>query len=299
MFNFAKGTKKKQEQAAKADDYLQPDQEETSDADQPAVETELSIPDDWGLTEEDRYVYAFHNSQSPKLHQNQISIYGMEVKQTKKGMEVAGLIRNTVTKAIQFGETRVLLLGSDQKPVARKTFDLSQLGSIPANGARPWTFVFEPDMIVGDTAQLAGSWSLAFELKKSHQLDLENSWEESINEQTRASLETIVKQAPKLKPGEMNFMGVQARQQDNGDIAATILIRNGAEKNIHLEQVPLGLKDASGEEVARGSFQMTDFTIRANTSKPWTFIFPARMIIREEIDLSEWSAYPIQQDQKA
>ncbi|SFD86627.1 accessory Sec system S-layer assembly protein [Lentibacillus persicus] len=295
MFNFTKGKKKTEEKAAQAEDILQ-ENEDLEAADDTTLETVLSIPENWKLTEEERYVYAFHNTQSPNLQANQISIYGMELLKTKKALDVTGLIRSTVTKSIKFGETAVLLLDGNREPVARRTFDLSKLESIPANSARPWTFKFLHDDIFGDIDNLGNDWSLAFELKKSHQLDLEKSWEKSIAEQTRASLEKIVKDAPALKPGEVNFMGIQAKKQENGDLAVTVLVRNGAEKNIQLEQIPLGLKDASGDEIARGSFKMDDFTVKANTSKPWTFIFPASMLTKNQINLTKWTTYPIQGD---
>ncbi|MCG1027062.1 accessory Sec system S-layer assembly protein [Virgibacillus halodenitrificans] len=291
MFNFSKGTKK-QKQVAKAEDYLKDDvrisKEETEE-----IETEISIPEEWNLTDEERYVYAFHNSQSPNLKVNQISIYGMELTDTGEGYKVTGLIRSTVTQPIQFGSTTILLLDESQEPIARKEFDLSILGTLPEKSARPWTFIFDKNDILKEKTQ-SNSWSLAFEIKKPHQLDLEDSWEKSIADQTRSSLEKLVQNAPDLKPGEVNFMGIEAKKQENGDLAVTILIRNGADKNIQLEQIPLGIKDANETEVARGSFKMENFTVKANTSKPWTFIFPASMVTTEEFDLTKWKAFPLQ-----
>ncbi|TMN21773.1 accessory Sec system S-layer assembly protein [Lentibacillus cibarius] len=291
MFGFAKKKKNDTNEAVDANEYLESAPEAD---DQDSLETELSIPNDWNVPNEDRYVYAFHNNESPKLKQNQISIYGMELSKLKNNSFVAtGLIRNTVQKSIKFGPTTILLLGPDKEVIAKKEFDLSRLGDIPANGARPWKFTFPTQDIVKDM-DTPHEWSLAFELKKKHRLDLEESWEQSIADETKANLEKIVQNAQPLKPGEMNFMGLSAKRQDDGGLAVTILIRNGSDKNVNLEQVPLGFKDASDEEIARGSFKLGNFTIKSNTSKPWTFIFPASMIKQEEIDLSRWKVYPIQ-----
>lgn len=295
MFNFSKGIKK-QNKIAMADDFLKEDHAGQHQANpvETEIETTLSIPEDWNLSDEERYVYAFHNSQSPKLKENQISIYGMELSENNSILEATGLIRSTVKQPIQFDKTTILLLDGNHEAIARKEFDLSKLGTFPENSARPWTFRFEKNDLLRDADDAATEWSLAFELKKPHQLALEESWEKSIAEQTRVSLEKIVENAPALKPGEVNFMGIKAKKQENGDLAVTILIRNGADKNIQLEQIPLGIKDASDEEVAHGSFSLDNFTVKANTSKPWTFIFPVSMITKEEIDLTKWKAFPIQ-----
>ena len=75
----------------------------------------------------------------------------------------------------------------------------------------------------------------------------------------------------------------------------TLLIRNGSEKNIKFEQLPLIVEDASGEVIAKGTFQFEKLEVKANTSKPWTFIFPKELILNEDIDLSKWKVYLPQQ----
>ncbi|WP_106496179.1 accessory Sec system S-layer assembly protein [Lentibacillus sp. Marseille-P4043] len=288
---------KKKKQADNEEESIVVDQDflDNEEADTDTVETELSIPESWSVKNEERYVYAFHNNQSPKLKRNQVSIYGIELNKLKNNGYVAtALIKNTVQKEIQFNETTILLLGPDNEVVARKEFDLSRVGKIPANGARPWKFNFTPQDIVTKTDLPKSEWKLAFELKKKHQLDLDESWEKSIAEETKANLEKIVANAAPLKPGEVNFMGISAKYNDNNDLAVTILIRNGSRKNMTLEQIPLAFKDASEEIVAKGAFKLEDFVIKANTSKPWTFIFPASLIKKEDIDLSKWQVYPIQ-----
>ncbi|WP_277679848.1 accessory Sec system S-layer assembly protein [Gracilibacillus dipsosauri] len=287
-----KGKKSKKEETVDARDFME-NQETTGNDEE--IETELSIPEDWKIPNEDVYIFSFHNTESPKLKKNQISIYGVELHQTlNKSVIASALIRSTVEKSIKFGPTTILLLDGDKKVLARKEFDLENLGSLPPNSARPWKFKFSPENFLEELKQLPENWSLAFELKKKHQLDLEESWEKSIGDETKKSLEKIVENAPELKPGEVNFMGLSIKYNDNNDLLVTILIRNGSDKNITLQQIPLAVKDANGEEFVRGSFKLENFTVKANTSKPWTFIFPASMIQKEDVDLSRWQAYVIQ-----
>ncbi|WP_010095213.1 accessory Sec system S-layer assembly protein [Ornithinibacillus scapharcae] len=293
MFSFKKGKGSKNDpNAIDASEVLSSPGDVTSDEE---LETTLSIPDGWNVTDEERYVFAFHNSQAPKLNINQISIYGMEFSKLADGrILTTGLIRSTVTQSIKFGPTTILLLDGDKELIAKKEFDLSKLDSIPPNAARPWKFVFNKEDIVKEVNAQPEEWLLAFEIKQKHVLDLDESWEKSIAEDVKTTLAQIVENAAPLKPGEVNFMGINAQRNENNDLVVTLLIRNGAEKGIALQQLPLGVKDASGEEITRGAFKLDDLTIKANTSKPWTFIFPANSITKEEIDLSRWQVYPIQ-----
>jgi SLAP domain-containing protein len=93
----------------------------------------------------------------------------------------------------------------------------------------------------------------------------------------------------------VNFMGLQAKKSEDGNLHVTMLIRNGSDKNIQLQQLPLEVVDATGDVIAKGGFALNDFEVKANTSKPWTFIFPSSLVLKEEIDLSVWKAYPPQQ----
>ncbi|HLQ73425.1 MAG TPA: accessory Sec system S-layer assembly protein [Bacillota bacterium] len=258
------------------------------------IETELSIPNSWDITNEDRYVYAFHNSQSPKLEENQLSIYGIEIFEKDGGLEVTGLIRSTITQPVELKPMTIILFGPDEEIIGRKPFDFSKLGALPTNSARPWKFHYTTKDLLKQVDLPMDDWSLAFQIEDKHRLELEESWEKSIGESTRDSLEKIVDEAKPLKPGEVNFLGISANQKENKDLSITVLIRNGTENNISFKEIPLAVRDATGEEVVRGHFKLDDFSVSANTSKPWTFIFPASTLLTDTFDFSKWSVYVIQ-----
>ena len=293
MFKLIKGNKIQKGKASEQVDASEVIN--TSGQGDAGIDTELSIPQQWNMGDEERYVYAFHNTQSPKLHKNQISIYGMELlRPAEKKIKITGLIRSTVVEPIQFEDTMIILAGPDNEVLARKEFNLNKLGTLQPNTSRPWEFDFEEEDFLGDITQPIDDWSLAFEIKREHQLDLEESWAKSIAPETQTALEKIIADAPELKPGEVNFMGLSAKVQDDHGLSITLLIRNGTDKNVNLEKIPLGVKDAGGEEVARGSFTLKKFQVKANTSKPWTFVFPESMVSNKNPDLSRWQAYLIQ-----
>lgn len=297
MFKFFTGKKKERDK----DEVISAEEAiieaEAADESDDERETTLSIPDDWDITEEERYVYSFHNSQSPKLKSNQISIYSMELMENLDGsIRITGLIRSTVPNPIQFGETTIVLLDAEEEILARKEFDLSELGHLPPNSARPWNFMFAKSDFEKDIEEMPEDWQLAFQLKPKHRLELEPSWEEALSEKAKEQLERIVEQAKPLGENEINFLGFNAQRRENGDLVINLLIRNGSNKGITIQNIPIGIKDATGEVVAKGSFKLDDLTINAHTSKPWTFIFPTAMLTKDEIDLSSWSAYLIQND---
>ena len=180
------------------------------------------------------------------------------------------------------------------KALGKKSFDLSEMGEIPALSCMPWRFWFEEDDLLEKDISDDG-WKIAFELKSQateHALDLAPSWEEQLSKAQREHLEKVVADLPKLGKDEVNFMGLEAVLQEEGNLAVTVLIRNGSAKSIKIEQLPLIVEDADGDQVCQGGFSLNDFEVRANTTKPWTFIFPEKLVIKKTPNLSKWKVYP-------
>jgi accessory Sec system S-layer assembly protein len=261
------------------------------------VQTELSIHPSMNVTQEDQYVLRFMSNDLPPLKPNQISIAGIELQQFDEGVVVVAFVRNSLPQSIHFEPTTLVLLGQNGEKLARNTFDLSELGELPAKSSRPWNFAFERTTFLADELPQEG-WSLAFELKPKHTLDLAPAWEENMPEEEKEKLKAYVENMETLQPGEVKLSGLQAELSPEGDLHVTMLIRNGTDQNLKIEKLPLQIMDASGEIIAKGGFSLVDFGVKAHSSKPWTFIFPNSLVLSDTLDLSSWKALPIYEEEK-
>ncbi|MBT2687189.1 accessory Sec system S-layer assembly protein [Bacillus sp. ISL-47] len=257
-------------------------------ADVKEVKTALFIHPGWTLPAEQQYVFRFLHNELMPLQPNQISIAGVDLANTPNGIEVTAFVRNSLQKKVSFGETTLLLLDEEQSLIARQSFDLSELGEIPAESSMPWVFRFPANTIKQEIIK-DSNWTLAFELAKPHTLDLHESWEKALSAEEKEGLRKLVASAGKPKDGEVNFMGIKINHNPGENLSVTLMIRNGTKQDIHLHQIPLAAKDSSNEVFAQGVFKLEDFTVKANTSKPWTFIFPSSFIKKNDIDLTAWS----------
>jgi accessory Sec system S-layer assembly protein len=284
LFPFFKKKKKSGgDTAVSAQDVIQ----ETDDAGDENVYTELSLHPSWNLPLEQQYVLRFLNNELPPLKPNQISLSGISLRREADGVVVSAFVRHSLSKSIKIGKTTLLLLSTDDVIIARKEFDLEEMGELPAKSSRPWHFLFENATLKIDDIPSEG-WKLAFELKPKHRLELEESWEKALPEEEKEKLRKFVDQLEPPKPGEVNFFGLQAKLMEEHGLHITVLIRNGNNRNIYLEQLPLQVEDATGEVIARGGFVLDRLEVKANTTKPWTFIFPKELIQKSEPDLSKW-----------
>ena len=256
------------------------------------VETTLSLHPGWAVPQEQEYVFRFLSNELEPLKPNQISLSGIDidVEQANDSWLVKAFFRSSLDQEITVGSIELMLLDEDGKTLASQEFDLNELGSIPARSARPWVFEFTKDNVFAEEPPIE-NWKLAFNVQSMipHKLELEQAWEDGLSEDQKESLSKVVEGLPKLKPREVNISGFQVKEQEDGSIAASIFIRNGHSNQINIEKLPLELIDAAGDLVATGSFTLESLPVKANTSKPWTFIYPKEMVQKEQPDFTRWT----------
>lgn len=256
--------------------------------------TELSLHPLWEreLDNMQKYSMSFMANQLEPLEEGNIAISGFNMVPHEDGIEIAAFVRNASDKPVVLEKMTLLIMFEGDKLFTRQEFDLGELGEIPAFHARPWNFIFTREHFI-TTNVLLQNWRLAFELAQKkmvlpQNLELEESWVTSLTDDQKKYFIELAKNLPELKEGEVNVQSVQAKQNDEGMIRAILLIRNGSTQNLSFEQLPLALFDATGEKVAEGVFQLKDFVVNSQTSKPWMFIFPKESILKENVDLSQW-----------
>lgn len=295
LFSFFKKTEKTgKESAIDSTEIMESANVSTSTE---VVETKLSYHPSWNVPQEQEYVFRFLANELEPLKPNQISLSGIEVDADPAtgGWLVKAFFRSSLDQAIQMEDVELLLLDENEELLAAQQFDLSELGDIPGRSARPWIFVFDKEnQLVEELPK--ENWKLAFNVQSlmPHRLDLAASWEEGLADEQKKMLAETVEKLPKLNPREMNITGFQVKVEEDGSIATSVFIRNGHSKEINIEQLPLELIDANQDVVARGTFQLQDFSVKANKTKPWTFIFPKTLVQKENPDFSRWVAKIVQ-----
>ncbi|MEL3960220.1 accessory Sec system S-layer assembly protein [Lysinibacillus endophyticus] len=262
------------------------------------VVTKLSFHPDWNVPQEQQYVFRFLANELEPLKPNQLSLAAISIEEEARNgaWHVKAFFRSSLSQPIELGDIELILLDKDDKRLASKQFNFKELGTIPAESARPWVFTFDKNSIEAEEVPEEG-WKIAFNLisLRGHQLDLDDTWKKQLPKEQQELLAKVVKDLPKLGKTEVNFTGFQVKLRDDQSLHASIFIRNGNEKAINLEQLPLEIIDANGKRVAKGSFKLDPIlTVQPNSTKPWTFIFPAELVNAENADFSRWTARVVQ-----
>lgn len=295
LFSFFKKTKTGADSTVQSNELIIGDLNESSEE---LVQTSLSYHPEWEVPKEQQYVFSFLSNELQPLKPNQISLSGIDIDVNERAEEwlVKAFFRSSLSRPVTMDNAELMILDSNNQVLASKEFDLSELGELPPTSARPWVFTFDKNSIKVPEPPAEG-WQIAFNVQSlvPHQIDLHETWEEALSAEQKGALQNIVDNLPKLNAHEVNFTGFQVKPQPEGNLAVSLFIRNGNKQHINLEQLPLELLDATDEVVARGSFKLDNLEVKANTSKPWTFIFPSQMVTKENPDLSRWTIKVIQE----
>ncbi|PJN89163.1 SLAP domain-containing protein [Bacillus sp. mrc49] len=126
-----------------------------------AVQTALLFHEDWHISKQEEYVYRFHHQQLPLLKPNQISISGVKLVREEEDVIAIAFLRNSLEKPIRFEVVNILLVDGSGRALAKKAFDLSVLGEVPARSSIAWQFLFEEHDRL--TELIPEDWQIVFE----------------------------------------------------------------------------------------------------------------------------------------
>jgi len=269
---------------------IEPPKQENKVIPDGAVETKLHFAKYWDMTSKERYIYQYHHRKLPKIEEGQISITGIKFIEIDGEIAVEAFIQNGLSKAITIQAVDLVLLDEKNQLAAKNNFSLAYLGELPPHTSTPMRFLFSAEDRLSDAA-VTDKWRIQFELKgptRNEVLDLDESWKERLSAERQIQLEKIIERLPELGPSEVNITGIEIHFLNDQSLEVIALIRNGLSKELQLKQLPLVVKDAAGDVVCEGDFNLPPLQIKSRSAKPWSFRFPSSLIMKENPDLAKW-----------
>ncbi|MDS1030201.1 SLAP domain-containing protein [Bacillota bacterium LX-D] len=228
----------------------------------------------------------------PPVKEGDINISGVYAYKNAGKLEVSFYLQNGLNRPVAFEKVPLMLIDSQKKVLARQVFDLSSVGAIDPFGARPCKVFFaEENILVQEIPK--DDWRLVFELnprKVQPELKVElTTWPEDYTEEQVLQVKQFLAQLPPIKAGELNFTPYQCQFNAQGDLIASVLLRNGAAKEVRLEGIPLLIKDAEQKTTAFYHFKLSDCLLKPQSAVLYNLTFPAESVLEKEPNLSKWT----------
>lgn len=255
------------------------------------VQPTLSIHPKWRISTEQTYVYRFLNQDLPEIAKNQIGFSAVNLQLEETHLLAVAFVRSSAAKAVTLGELDVFLLSSDDQVFARQKFDGAEIGELQPNTSRPWGFRFDMKNIKKEEIP-EQNWRIAIhvpqENRQTKSLDLTESWEKQLTTEQISQLEQAAQSLPPVAMNELNMTGISAQYVNDEKLAVTALIRSGYPKKITIPELPVQVFDASSNLLVEATFTFKEFTIAANSAKPWTFVFDRSQLAQQDADITRF-----------
>ncbi|KOR24353.1 SLAP domain-containing protein [Clostridium sp. L74] len=224
------------------------------------------------------------------IREGQVNVAGIYIYDLGDKYEVKAYLRNGMKNEINFEKIPFKIINSKGEFLASQTFDLKAMGNIPSCAARPWILYFDKENVLVDKISM-DDWKLVFDnsLKALRNLtvDIENL-PVGIDAESKKVYTDFLEELQPLKEGEVSFSKFSIGINEQGYLLVTIVIRNGCNKGINIEKLPMTIKDQQGNTVVSEVFELKDLKVSPMKAKVCNFAFPLQIEEKAVIPLDSW-----------
>lgn len=265
-----------------------------SDKEEGLPKQKLALHPTWeDIAQESKYVLQYQHHELPEIEEYEFGFSGVKIREDDGKIFVSTFIRNRVPVPYAPDEITLFLVDADNRMLAKKDIALKELvGNVPAHSNMPWNFVFEKKD--RSRLELGEEWQLLCSEPNPHKLELEPSWEEQLSEEQKEQLEELFNGLGDVPLSSLNFTGISANFLEDGSLNVMAFIRNGYNQDVTISQLPLQVLDRKKKVVAKGTFALGEFTVKTNTTKPWSFTFSDVLLSEEERNMNTWKIVIVQ-----
>lgn len=229
-------------------------------------------------------------SKLPKIEKGQINIASEYFAYFEDKIETKVFIRNALSRKVNFDDVYLGIEDETGKIIKQQKFNLAYLGDIPPYSARVTKLFFEPDEINIDDVKFENlkiCFSQNIKAFKSVNTEFQSLPEGLTEEQVRIC-NKYLKELGKLEENTISISAIDITRNEDGNIVATLIARNGYSKQAELQELNISIFDKNDDKTAYGKFRFDDLKVLPKKAKIFNLVFNEQNIIKQDCDLSKW-----------
>jgi len=229
----------------------------------------------------------------PEIEEGEVSINGIYTFDMGEKIEVSVYLRNGLSNQINFDKIPLEIVNKNGEIIAKQTIDMSDFGILPPFSARPYKVYFDKtNLVVGAISN--DDFVVRFEESMSAintvVVELEDMAED-IDYDLKSSFTKFLDKLPLIKAGDVSIEVFKTLRGMDNTISVVFMIRNGCDKNIKLERLPIVVKDEKNQVVAKGVFEVENVSVNPHKAKVYDFTITKDHIINQDFDITKCSVY--------
>lgn len=225
----------------------------------------------------------------PEIERGQVNVSGVYAYKDGDKWEVKFYIVNGLNQELNFEKVPFKMITSSGEEIAYQVFNLKDMGNIPPYSARPGKVYFNKGNVFVDEIK-HDDWALVFDanIKAVTYADIEfENFPEEMAEKDKNAFNEFLKKIPKVKKGRLTADIFTMLQYKNGDMLLTLVFRNGSDKEVGIEKLPLTLKDENGDIVFSAAYTLENFKVSPQRAKILSVVVKKDILLKEEVDLTK------------
>ncbi|MGH4120709.1 SLAP domain-containing protein [Clostridium sp.] len=224
----------------------------------------------------------------PNLQDGQVSINGVYTFDMGDKIEVSVYLRNGLSKQINFHLVPLVIVNKNGEVLAKQTIDMSDFAILPPLSARPYKVYFDKaNLLVSEIPM--DDWEIQFEhsITAINTVNVEfEDMQENMDPDLKNSLIKFLIELPLVKSGDVNIEVFRTIKRTDNSIFMTFIIRNGCNKTVKLEKLPILIYDEHGQMVAKGIFEFENISVSAHKAKAYDFTITENYIQNKDFDIN-------------
>ena len=170
---------------------------------------------------------------------------------------------------------------------------MKDLGIIPPMGGRPYKVYFNKKNVFVEKIP-EDDWSIKFEKRikalKTVNVELEGL-PQNLSYEMREEIMNYFNKLPLVKKGDVSLSTVKLSRNNDDSISIVLMIRNGTDKQIKIEKLPISIKDEEQNFIGGGLFEIDNIEVNPNKARVYNFVLKPEKIVNKEADLSKCKVY--------
>ncbi|MCB2289506.1 SLAP domain-containing protein [Clostridium sp. CS001] len=229
----------------------------------------------------------------PTIENGQVSISGTYIFHMVDKIEVSVYLRNGLSTQINFDKVPLVIVNKNGDVLAKQIMDMGDFGILPPFSARPYKVYFDKANLLVDTIS-NDDFQIQFESSISAintvKVELEDI-PENMDYDLKSSFTNFLAKLPLIKAGDVNIEVFKTLRGMDNSISIVFMIRNGCDKVIKLERLPIMIKDEQEEVVAKGMFDIENVSVNPHKAKVYDFTITEDYIVNKDFDISTCKVY--------
>ena len=227
-------------------------------------------------------------AQLPPIEEGQVSINGIYTFDMGDKIEVSAYLRNGLSNQINFDKVPLVIVNKNGDILAKQTMHMQEFGILPSYSARAHKFYFDKENVFVDTIPM-DDWKIQFENSVSAINTVKIEFEdmpENMDHDLKNSFIKFLDMLPYIKAGDVSVEVFKTEKRMDNSISIVVLIRNGCDKVINLEKLPILIEDLQGELVAKGIFETQNVNVNPHKAKIYELVITEDYIDNKDYDIN-------------